>query len=92
VTAGTGTAVTPVTPGELVAFGFAIDEARNALAAALRRAETAETELHALAGRIGDVIRAAVEAERERAEAAEAELERLRAGLREREGAVVPGA
>jgi hypothetical protein len=92
VTAGTGTAVTPVTPGELVAFGFAMDEARNALAAALRRAETAETELHALAGRIGALIRDAVTAERARADAAEAEVNRLRAGLRERESTEVPGA
>jgi hypothetical protein len=79
---GTETAVAPVTDGELVAFGFAMDEARTALAAALRRAETAETELHALAGRIGDVMRAAVEAERERAAA---EIGRLRAELAERD-------
>ena len=58
----TETAVAPVTAGELAAFGLAMDEARAARAAALRRAETAEAELHALAGRIGDVIRAAAEA------------------------------
>lgn len=62
----TETAVAPVTAGELAAFGLAMDEARAARAAALRRAETAEAELHALAGRIGDVIRAAAEAERKR--------------------------
>jgi hypothetical protein len=42
------------------------DEARTALAAALRRAETAETELSELAGRLGAAIRAAVTAERKR--------------------------
>jgi hypothetical protein len=68
----TETAVAPVTE----------DEARTALAAALRRAETAETELGELAGRLGAVIRAAAEAERERAGA---EAGRLRAELAERD-------
>lgn len=76
---GTETAAPPVS--ELVAFGLAMEEAHKALAAALRRAETAETELSELAGRIGAVIAAAGTIERRRAEAAEAKIAEAREGI-----------
>ena len=70
-----------VTDDELAVFGLAAERARNALAAALRRADRAEAELASLVERIGTVIAAAGAADRRRADAAEAEAARLRALL-----------
>lgn len=50
----------------------------DALAAAVRRAETAEASLAGLESRIGRVIAAVVKAEGQRADAARAKLERVR--------------
>ena len=79
------------TDDELAVFALATERARQALAAALRRAEKAETELAALTERVGAVIASAGAADRRRAEAAEAEAARLRA-LLDGKAAGVPGA
>lgn len=76
--------------GTEIARELLLEQAQEASAFQTDRAERAETELAALADRLGKAVASAGAEWRERAELAEAEVERLRALLSEHEECLPP--